>query len=135
MEFSVGDHVFSKVSPLKGSVRFGEKGKLTPRYVGPFEVLQRIGPIAYRLALPPVLQGIHDVFHVSNLHRYTLDRDHVIPYEPLQLKENLTYIEEPVRIIDRMDRNLRNRTIPFVKMLLKNHKSADATWEPEHIVQ
>jgi len=76
---------------------------LTPRYIGPFEVLQRIGPVAYCLVLPPTLQGIHDVFHVSNLHRYTPDPNHVILYEPLQLKENLTYIEEPVRIIDRMD--------------------------------
>jgi len=83
LEFNVGDHVFLKVSPLKGSVRFGEKGKLTPRYVGPFEVLQRIGPVAYRLALPPALQGIHDVFHVNNLRQYTPEPNHVIPYEPL----------------------------------------------------
>ena len=90
---------------------------MTPRYIGPFEVLQRIGPVVYHLALPPASQGIHDVFHVSNLHRYTPDSNHIIPYEPLQLKENLTYIEEPVRIIDRMDRTLRNRTIPYVKVL------------------
>jgi len=99
----VGDHVFLKISPLKGSARFGQKGKLAPRFIGPFKVLQKVGPVAYRLALPPALQGIHDVFHVSNLSRHTPDPDHIIPYEPLQLKENLTYIEEPVRIIDRMD--------------------------------
>jgi len=80
------------VSPLKGSLRFGQKGKLALRYIGPFEVLQRIGPVAYSLALPPALQGIHDVFHVSNLLWYMSDPEHVIPYEPLQLKENLTYI-------------------------------------------
>jgi len=135
LEFSVGDHVFLKVSPLKGSVRFGQRGKLTPRYVGPFEVLQRIGPVAYRLGLPPALQAIHDVFHVSNLRRYTPDPDHTIPYEPLQVKENLTYIEEPVRIIDRMDRTLRNRTIPYVKVPWRHHKSTNATWEPERIMQ
>jgi len=113
----VGNHVFLKVSPLKGSVQFGQKEKLTPRYIGPFEVLQRIGPVAYRLMLPPTLQGIHDVFHVSNLRRYIPDPEHIIPYEPLQLKENLTYIKEPVRIIDPMDRTLRNRTMPYVKVL------------------
>ena len=96
LEFNVGDHVFLKVSPLKGSVRFGQKGKLSPRYIGHFEVLQRVGPVAYCLALPPALQGIHGVFHVSNLCRYTPDPNHVILYKPLQMKENLTYIEEPV---------------------------------------
>jgi len=135
LEFSVGDHVFLKVSSLKGSIRFAQKGKLAPRYVGPFEILQKVGPVAYRLALPPALQGIHDVFHVSNLRRYTSDPNHVIPYEPLQLKENLTYIEEPIKIVDRMDRVLRNRTIPYVKVLWKHHGSTDATWEPEHIMQ
>jgi len=77
--------VFLKVSPLKGSVRFGQKGKLTPRFIKPFEILQRIGPVAYCLALPLSLQGIHHVFHVSNLHRYVPDPSHVIQYEPLQL--------------------------------------------------
>jgi len=79
----VGDHVFLKVSALKGSIRFGQKGKLTPRYIGPFEILQRIDPVGYRLALPPALQGIHDIFHVSNLHRYMSDPEHVNPYKPL----------------------------------------------------
>jgi len=110
LEFNVGDHVFLKVSPLKGSLRFGQKGKLTPSYVGPFEILQRIGPVTYRLALPPALQGIHDVFYVSNLCRYIPDPGHVIPYEPFQLKENLTYVEEPVRVLEQIDRTLRNKT-------------------------
>jgi len=116
LELNVGEHVFLKVSPLKGSPCFGQKGKLTPRYIGTFEILQKVSPVAYRLALPPTLQGIHDVFHVSNLRRYMPDLNHIIPYEPLQLKENLTYIEEPVGIIDRPDRTLRNRTIPYVKV-------------------
>jgi len=127
LEFSVGDHVFLKVSPLKSSIRFGQKGKLATRYVGPFEILQRVGPVAYRLALPLALQGIHDMFHVSNLRRYTSDPNHVISYEPLQLKENRTYVEEPIEIVDRMDRVLRNRTIPYVKVLWKHHGSTDAT--------
>jgi len=135
LEFNVGDHVFLKVSPLKGSLRFGQKGKLTARYIGPFEILQRIGPVAYRLALPQTLQGIHDVFDVSNLRRYISYPAHVISHEPLQLKKNLSYIEEPIRILERMDRTLRNKTIPFVKVLLRYHKSADATWEPEQAMR
>ena len=105
------------MSPLKGTLRFGKKGKLTPRFIRPFEILQRVGPVAYHLALPPTLQEIHDVFHVSNLHRYIPDPSHVIRYEPLQLEKNLTYIEEPIKILGRVERTLRNRTIPFVKVL------------------
>jgi len=135
LEFNVGDHVFLKVSPLKGSLRFGKKGKLTPRYIGPFEILQRIGPVAYLLDLPPTLQGIHDVFYVSNLRRYVSDPAHVISHEPLQLKKNLSYIEEPIRILERMDHTLRNKTIPFVKVIWRHHKSADATWEPEQAMR
>jgi len=102
-----------------------------PRYIGSFKVLQRIWPVAYPLALPPTLHGIHDVFHASNLRQYIPDPDQVISYEPLQLKENLTYVEEPIQILERKDRVLRNRVIPFVKVLWKHHKTADATWEPE----
>jgi len=127
LEFNVGDHVFLKVSPLKGNLRFGQKGKLTPRYIGPFEILQRVGPVAYRLALPPTLQGIHDVFHVSNLRRYVSDPTHVISHEPLHRKKNLSYIEEPIRLLERVERTLRNKTIHFVKVLWKHHKLADTT--------
>jgi len=108
LAFDVREHVLLKVSPLKGSLRFGQKGKLTPRYIGPFEILQKIGPMAYRLALPPTLQGINDAFHISQLRRYIPNPKHVISYKPLQLKENLTYVEEPIQIIDRRDRVLRN---------------------------
>jgi len=85
LEFEIGEHVFLKVSPLKGSIRFGQKGKLSPWFIGPFEVLQKVGSVAYRLALPPSLQGIHDVFHVSSLRKYVPDPDHVVRYEPLQV--------------------------------------------------
>ena len=131
LTFDVGEHVFLKVSPLKGSLQFGKKGKLSPKYIGPFEVLQKIGPVAYRLTLPPTLQGIHDVFRVSQLRHYIPDPGHIISYQPLQLKENLTYVEEPIQILERQDRILRNRRIPFVKVLWWHHKTADATWEPE----
>jgi len=75
--FNIGDHVFLKVSPLKGNLRFGKKGKLTPRYIEPFKILQKVGPVADRLALPPTLQGIHDVFHVPQLRKYIPDPQHV----------------------------------------------------------
>ena len=83
LEFSVGDHVFLRVSPTKGVKRFGLRGKLAPRYIGPFEILERIGAIAYRLALPPSLSGVHDVFHVSMLRRYVPDPTHVLADIPV----------------------------------------------------
>jgi len=113
LEFEVGDRVFLKVSPLKKSIRFGQKGKLSPRFIGPFEIFQRVGSVAYRLALPPSLQGIHDVFYVSSLRKYVPDPDHVIRFEPLQVKENLTYVEEPIRILEKTEKKLRNRSIPY----------------------
>jgi len=85
LEFSEGDKVFLRVSPMKGVTRFGKKKKLNPPYVGPFEILERVGPIAYRLALPPSLAEVHDVFHVSMLRKYIHDLSHVIKYESLQL--------------------------------------------------
>ena len=90
-----------------------------------------MGPVAYRLALPPSLQGTHDVFHVSSLRKYVSDPDHVIRYKPLQIEENLTYVEEPIRILERTEEKLRNRNIPYVKVLSKHHKVAEATWERE----
>ena len=79
---------------------------MSSRFVGPFEFLQRVGSVAYQLAVPPLLQGIHDVFHVSSLQKYVSDSDHVIQYEPLQVKENLTYMEEPIRILERPEKKL-----------------------------
>ena len=131
MEFEVGDHVFLKVSPLRGSTRFGQKGKLSSRFIGPFEILQRVGSVAYRLALPPLLQDIHDIFYVYNLRKYVSDPDHVIRYEPLQVKESLTYVEEPVQVLEKIEKKLRNRSISYFKVLWKHHKVAEATWELE----
>ena len=116
LEFEVGDHVFLKVSPTKGVVRFGLRGKLNPRFVGPFEILEKVGEVAYRLALPPVLSGVHNVFHVSMLRKYISDPNHVIKVVPLQLKEDLSYDEEPMKIVDRKKQVLRRRIIPYVKV-------------------
>ena len=91
LEFSVGDSVFLKVAPMKGVMRFGKKGKLSPRYIGPFEIIERIGKVAYRLALPPELASVHSVFHVAMLRKYILDPSHVLQHEPIQVHEDLSY--------------------------------------------
>ncbi|XP_042487945.1 uncharacterized protein LOC122068143 [Macadamia integrifolia] len=96
LEFEVRDMIFLMVSPMKGVMRFGKKGKLSPRYVGPFEILDRIGKVAYRVTLPPALSSMHNVFHVSMLKKYVTDPSHVLGYVPLQLKEDLSYEEVPI---------------------------------------
>ncbi|XP_062113714.1 uncharacterized protein LOC133825292, partial [Humulus lupulus] len=131
VEFQVGDHVFLRVSPLRGVKRFGVRGKLSPRFVGPFEVLERIGEVAYRLAMPPALSGVHDVFHVSMLRKYVSDSTHVLSYENLELDRDLSYEEKPIQILDRKDKVLRSKTIPLVKVLWRNSKVEEATWELE----
>ncbi|KZV53589.1 hypothetical protein F511_40970 [Dorcoceras hygrometricum] len=97
--FEVGDHVFLKVALMKGVMRFGKKGKLSPRYIGPFEILERVGTLAYRVALPPHLSAVHNVFHVSTLRKYMSNPSHVLSYEPLRLAPDLSYEEKPVRIL------------------------------------
>ncbi|TYK27130.1 pol protein [Cucumis melo var. makuwa] len=101
LEFDVGDKVFLKVAPMKGVLRFERRGKLSPRFVRPFEILEQIGPVAYRLALPPSLSTVHDVFHVSMLRKYVPDPSHVVDYEPLEIDENLSYTEQPVEVLAR----------------------------------
>ncbi|KAM6589993.1 hypothetical protein CsatA_012598 [Cannabis sativa] len=133
IEFEVGDHVFLRVTPRKGlSVkRFGKRGKLSPRYVGPFQILDRVGSVAYRIALPPSLSGVHNVFHVSQLQKYVSDPSHVLSYETLGLQEDLSYNERPVKILDQKDRILRNKTITLVKVLWRNSVVEESTWELE----
>ena len=93
LEFSVGDHVFLRVYPMKGVIRFGKRGKLSPHYIGPFEILERIGAVVYRLALPLELSVIHPIFHVSMLRKYMHNPSHVLPPQIVQLDENLYYEE------------------------------------------
>uniref|UniRef100_A0A2N9I8T4 Reverse transcriptase n=1 Tax=Fagus sylvatica TaxID=28930 RepID=A0A2N9I8T4_FAGSY len=119
LEFEVGDMVFLRVAPMKGVMRFGKKGKLSPRFVGPFEILEKIGPVAYRLALPPALSGIHNVFHVSMLRKYIPEPSHVLSYDQLQIKDDLSYEEVPIEILDRKEHMLRTKSIPLVKVLWK----------------
>ena len=129
--FEVGDNVLLKVAPLRGAMRFGKKGKLSPRFVGPFEIIERIGEVAYRLALPPALSKVHDVFHVSLLRKYMRDPSHVISYEQLSVDPQLVYEEKPVMILDRKEKVLRNKTVPLVKVQWCNHGIEEATWETE----
>ncbi|GMP66376.1 hypothetical protein CsSME_00026758 [Camellia sinensis var. sinensis] len=131
LAFEVGDHVFLKISPRRGLMRFGKSGKLSPRFIGPFEILEKIGEVAYRLALPPQLSGVHDVFHVSMLRKYEPDPSHVLDWTDLEVDEDASYEERPVRVLDRRDQVLRGKTIPLVKVLWKHHGVEEATWERE----
>ncbi|PKI60953.1 hypothetical protein CRG98_018659 [Punica granatum] len=108
-------------------MRFVKKGKLSLRYIGPYEILERIGKMAYRLALPPELSRIHNVFHVSMLRKYISDPSHVLSYQPVELNEDLTYEEEPAEILDRKEHVLRTKRISLVKVLWKSHSIEEAT--------
>ncbi|KAL5570666.1 hypothetical protein UlMin_027241 [Ulmus minor] len=131
-EFSLSsDGILHHKGRLCGVMRFGKKGKLSPRFIGPFEILERVGKVAYKLALPPELSSVHNVFHVSMLKKYVSDPSHVLEHEPIQVNEDLTYEEKPVQILDRKDKTLRNKVIPLVKVLWRNHKIEEATWERE----
>ncbi|TYK11794.1 pol protein [Cucumis melo var. makuwa] len=107
---------------MKGILRFGKKGKSSPRFIGPLKILEQIGPVAYGLALPPSLSAVHDVFHVSMLRKYVTNPSHAVDYESLEIDENLSYAEQPVEILAREVKMLRNRGIPLVKVLWQNHK-------------
>ncbi|GKB89047.1 putative reverse transcriptase domain-containing protein [Tanacetum coccineum] len=116
LEFSVGDHVLLKVSPWKGVVRFGKKGKLAPRFVGPFEITERIGPVAYRLRLPHELNDVHDTFYVSNLKKCLADQTIHVPLKEIQVDAKLNFVEEPVEILEREFKKLKRSRIPIVKV-------------------
>jgi hypothetical protein len=127
LEFKVGDHVFLKISPMRGVMRFGKKGKLSPQFIGLFEITQREGRLSYRVALPLDLARIHDVFHVSMLRKCITNPGVTVEYEPLGIHEGLTYIEEPVEIVDKKEQVLCTKTIPIVKVLWHNHNVEEAS--------
>ena len=131
LKFEMGDQEFLRVSPWKGILRFGKRGKLSPRYIGPYEIVDKVGEVAYRLRLLSELANIHDVFHVSMLRKYIANPSHILKEQPIQLKENLTYEEHPIEILDRRDQVLHNKVIPLVKVLSQNHGAEEATCEPE----
>ncbi|XP_058008044.1 uncharacterized protein LOC131182502, partial [Hevea brasiliensis] len=131
VEFMIGDHVFLRVSPMKGIMRFGKKGKLSPRFVGPFEILERIGAVAYRLALPPGFAHVHPVFHISMLRKYVPDPSYVLQPQTMQIRDDMSYEEQLVKILDRQIRKLRSKEVALIKVLWHNHSSSEATWEAE----
>jgi hypothetical protein len=131
----VGDQVFLHVSLMKRVLRPDKKGKPSLRFIGPHEILDRVGPVAYRLALPPDLSGVHPVFHISMLRKYLYDPSHVISHEDIQLDENLSYTEQPVAIIDKEVRRLRSKDIVSVKVLWKGPPGEETTWESEEVMR
>nr|GEY35620.1 putative reverse transcriptase domain-containing protein [Tanacetum cinerariifolium] len=131
LEFEVGDRVMLKVSPWKGVIRFGKRGKLSPRYIGPFKILSGIGLVAYKLDLPQEFYGIHNTFHVSNLKKCLADDELVIPLNEIKIDDKLHFIEEPVKIMDREVKQLKQSRIPIVKVRWNSKRGLEYTWERE----
>ena len=131
IEYEVGDKVFLKVSPWRKVLRFGKKGKLSPRFIGSYEVLERIRPIAFGLALPPELAKLHDVFHVSMLRKYRSDASHILQVQEVQVHADFSYDEEPKAILAQEVKQLRNKQVELVKVLWQHHGREEATWELE----
>jgi hypothetical protein len=131
LEFQVGYKVFLKVAHWKGIIRFGVKGKLAPRYIGPSVIKERIGPVAYRLELPVYLDKIHNVFHVSLMRKAKIDPSRVLPQVPMKIERDLTMKTKPVKILDRDEKLLRNKRVPLVRVLWRSSRIEEQTWERE----
>nr|GFA50489.1 putative reverse transcriptase domain-containing protein [Tanacetum cinerariifolium] len=131
LEFSVGDKVLLKVSSRKGVVRFGKRSKLSPRYVGPFDIVEQIGPVAYWLHLPQEIVGVHDTFHVSNLKKCLDDINLHILLDEVKVDDKLHFVEEPIEILDRGVKKLKRRWIPIVKVRWNSRRGPEFTWERE----
>ena len=129
LEFEVGDHVFLKVMPKRGVVRFGKRGKLSPRFIGPFEILERIDIVEYRLALSPSMTGVHEVFHVSMLRKHTPDPAHMVDWGQIEVDTDGTFEEGPVYIVDSRYQVLRRKTVRLVRVLWRHYGVEESTWE------
>ena len=116
---------------MKGLMRFGKKKKLVPRYIGPFKILERVGGVSYRLALPPQTSQVHPMFHVSMLRKYVSDPTHILLVQDVSVREDSTYREEPVAIVGRETKRLRNKEITIVKVQWHRHSPEECTWEME----
>ncbi|GJT86733.1 hypothetical protein Tco_0834992 [Tanacetum coccineum] len=131
LESEVGDRVLLKVLTWKDVVHFGKKDKLAPRYVGPFEILKRIGLIAYRLRLPEELNSVHDIFHVSNLKKCLGNANSHVPLNEIKIDKTLRFVEKPVEIMDREIKSLKHSRIPLVKVRWNSKRGIEFTWERE----
>ncbi|GJY14572.1 hypothetical protein Tco_0384994 [Tanacetum coccineum] len=131
MEFQVGDKVMLKVSPWKVVVCFGKRGKLNPRYVGPFNVLEKVREVAYKLELPKELSRVHNTFHVSNLKKCHADEPLAVPLDGLHLDDKLYFVEEPLEIVGREVKRLKRSRIPLVKVRWNSKRGPEFTWERE----
>ncbi|GJW94720.1 putative reverse transcriptase domain-containing protein [Tanacetum coccineum] len=131
LEFGVGEYVLLKVSPWKGVVRFEKKGKLSPRFFGPFEITERIGPVAYRIRLPEELNGVHDMFHMSNLKKCLADPTLQVPLDEIQVDAKLNFVEEPMEILEREFKKLKRSRIAIVKVRWNSKRGPEFTWEHE----
>ncbi|GJZ84202.1 putative reverse transcriptase domain-containing protein [Tanacetum coccineum] len=131
MKFQVGDKVMLKVLPWKGVVRFGKRGKLNPRYIGPFNVLGKVGEAAYKLELPEELSRVHNTFHVSNLKKCYAEEPLAVPLDGLHFDDKLQFVEEPVEIMDREVKRLKRSRIPLIKVRWNSKRGPEFTWERE----
>ncbi|GJS55692.1 hypothetical protein Tco_0629054, partial [Tanacetum coccineum] len=131
MDFQVGDKVMLKVSPWKGVVHFGKRGKLNPKYVGPFKVLEKVGEVAYKLELPQELSRVHNTFHVSNLKKCHADEPLAFPLDGLHFDDKLQFVKEPAEILDREVKPLKRSRILLVKVRWNSRRGPEFTWERE----
>ena len=131
LEFAEGDFVYLKVSPIRGTRRFQIRGKLAPRYIGPFKIIKRVGTVAYRLELPEEMSDIHNVFHVSQLKKCLRVPEEQVPTEVMDLQADLQYQERPIKILDVATRQTRQTAVRFCRVHWSHHTKAEATWERE----
>jgi hypothetical protein len=135
LEFEVGDHVYLRVSPMKGVCRFGIKGKLAPRYIGPYAIIEKFGPLSSQVELPSKLSGVHNVFHVSQLKRCLKPPTDVVIEDTIPLEPDLTYKAYPTKVLDQQDRVTHSNTTRFYKVQWNDHFEDEATWEHEDFLR
>ena len=135
LQFEVGDHVYLRVSPTKGVQWFGLKGKLAPRYFGPFEIIETCGLVAYRIRLPSRLAAVHDVFHISQLKKCVKVPEEIIEQQDFEVEPDLSYVVYPMKILDTKERSTRREKVRMYKIQWNHHTEEESTWETEYYLQ